>query len=322
MDSLAFEILAVIFRYRRSLEDAHEERHFCEQCNFPHIQRIQEFISKNEPIHFVLPAFPAKSPNLKKVIGKLPDLGEVVALRFLNEICNEIKTLYSAGAKITICSDGRVFNDLLRVRDDDVSAYTKEISKIISDEELINLNTFDLDHHSNFLAFDDMRSKLTSRYGYTTEQIREIIKTKPRELSTFNGIERFLIEDFLYLEPTLSKNAVRKLCHELAYRVVQRSHAWSALVSERFSNSVRLSIHPQPCHFEKIGICLVPTKDNWLTPWHGTAVKIGEKITLMKRFQAEELGAKLIYNQEKPAYFELSPADAVKNSISSADMRF
>jgi pyoverdine/dityrosine biosynthesis protein Dit1 len=36
----------------------------------------------------------------------------------------------------------------------------------------------------------------------------------------------------------------------------------------------------------KLGIHLIETPDNWLTPWHGTAVNVGGKFVLRKRYQA------------------------------------
>jgi pyoverdine/dityrosine biosynthesis protein Dit1 len=79
--------------------------------------------------------------------------------------------------------------------------------------------------------------------------------------------------------------------------------AWSDLIRARFGRSVRLSIHAQPSHSEKIGIYLVPTRDNWLTPWHGVAVEAGGRFVLMKRHQAEAVGAALVYHAGQPSHF-------------------
>jgi pyoverdine/dityrosine biosynthesis protein Dit1 len=59
----------------------------------------------------VLPAFPFKSPNrVDKTLGSLPDLGEELALQHLNGLCESIKEIYEPGAKVTITSDGLVYN--------------------------------------------------------------------------------------------------------------------------------------------------------------------------------------------------------------------
>src|SRR5205807_2343539 len=68
----------------------------------------QGFVLADEPVHFVLPAFPVKSPSRRKTFGPLPDLAEELALSFLQSVCDEVADVHRPGAKITICSDGRV----------------------------------------------------------------------------------------------------------------------------------------------------------------------------------------------------------------------
>ena len=74
-----------------------------------------------------------------------------------------------------------------------------------------------------------------------------------------------------------------------------------------FPTALRLSIHPQPAHAEKIGIHLVETLDNWLTPWHATAVKSGGRYVLMKRYHAERMNASLVWGGLRPSHF-VAPA--------------
>lgn len=58
-----------------------------------------------------LPAFPFKSPNTQsKVLGRLPDKGEEFAMAHLNGLCLAVKDIYPPGAKLTIVSDGLVYN--------------------------------------------------------------------------------------------------------------------------------------------------------------------------------------------------------------------
>src|SRR4029453_628170 len=99
----------------------------CAQCLALHLPKVRRFVRAGEPVHLLLPAFPAKSPNPKKVLGRLPDKAEELALGFLQDVCNEISDIYPPGARITICSDGRVFSDLVGVSDQDVTDYGREI---------------------------------------------------------------------------------------------------------------------------------------------------------------------------------------------------
>lgn len=68
-------------------------------------------VSRHESIKMLLPGFPFKSPNSRdKVLGKLPDLGEELALKHLNGLCENIKAVYEYGAEVHITSDGLVYN--------------------------------------------------------------------------------------------------------------------------------------------------------------------------------------------------------------------
>lgn len=65
-----------------------------------HLAQIHQSVQQNQPLTLILPAFPAKSPNLAKVLGHTPDLGEELSLQFLQQICNRIKQMYAPGAHL------------------------------------------------------------------------------------------------------------------------------------------------------------------------------------------------------------------------------
>jgi pyoverdine/dityrosine biosynthesis protein Dit1 len=298
------QILQIVLGYRRALPGG-DCRHPCPACLAPHLDKVRFFTGRGQPIHLVLPAFPAKSPNPRNVLGSRPDMAERLALNCLKKLGEQIRRVYAPGARITICADGRVFTDLVRLRDEDVTAYTQEVRSLIGDLAAENLDVFDLDDAFEVGDFDELRRRLLHHHALPLEEIRRRIKSEPAALFAFNGISRFLFEDRVLLEPNKSRNAVRTECKNLAYRVIQRSLAWGQLIRERYPQSVRLSIHPQPCHGEKIGIYLVETRDNWLTPWHGVAVDAGDRFVLMKRHQAEDLGARLVHHDGRPSHFVL-----------------
>lgn len=75
----------------------------------------------------ILPAFPWKSVSssqslevislkiaqinkVDKVTGILPDLGELLALARLNQLCEDVRKVYPAGGEVTIATDGLVFD--------------------------------------------------------------------------------------------------------------------------------------------------------------------------------------------------------------------
>ncbi len=306
MDSIAKarEVLALTFRHRRLLDPATPcLGEPCERCFAPHLARTQGFVERREPIHFVILAFPSKSPNTTKVLGPLPDLAEWTALDFLQSFCDELSYYYSPGARITICSDGHVFAETVGITDDAATAYHAEMEAIVAAQGAGSIDFFSLIDACDPMPYPRMREELELHYAEPLELIRKRILEDETARQLFNGIHRFLFEDRAAMRPELSRNRVREEAKHQAYAVIRRSNAWSRLVEERFPAAVRLSIHPQPAHAEKLGFHLLKTRDNWLTPWHGVAVESSDGVILVKRFQAEQAKAHLVWRHNRPSHY-------------------
>lgn len=75
------------------------------------LEQITTSVSREQQIRMCLPAFPFNSPNTApKVLGRLPDKAEEFALAHLHGMCAAIQSIYDLGAKLTIISDGLVYN--------------------------------------------------------------------------------------------------------------------------------------------------------------------------------------------------------------------
>jgi pyoverdine/dityrosine biosynthesis protein Dit1 len=310
------QILKHIFSYRRLLSEADPCTHQpCPICMASHLQKVQFFIEHNEPLHFILPAFPAKSPNPQKVLGTMPDMGERLSLQFLQSLCNDIREIYAPGAKLTICSDGRVFSDLVAVSDENVTLYSQNIQSILKEIQANEIDVFNLEDIYSEMSFDAMRKQLVELYAQPVGTIKESVKNDEQHRQMFNGIHRFLFEDYLVLEPHKSHNKIRVECKLRAYEVIQRSNAWSALIAKVYPRSLRLSIHPQPYHSEKIGIHMIKTLDQWGTPWHNATVFDGKEFMLMKRSHLDSMGATMVLHNGYPSHYVWS--EQVSQSSSS-----
>lgn len=102
-------ILDIICRYRlkRASTDELEGR-------LGFLSQIYRKVKSQSEIRMCLPAFPFKSPNTRdKVLSRLPDKADEFALANLNGLCSAIKDYYEPGAKLTIISDGLVYNGTL-----------------------------------------------------------------------------------------------------------------------------------------------------------------------------------------------------------------
>ena len=274
----------------------HCEQHNCNICFEQFRETCNAFLINNKKIQFILPAFPAKSPNHEKTAGVLPDLGEQLSLLALNKICEKIQLIHEPGAQITICSDGRVFNDVLEVTDYHVTAYRLGIEKIIKQQSLSHLNTYNLEEFYQESSYEIMRNKLMQDFSEDMSTLVARIKNKEEDLRLFNGMHRFIYEDFLSLNmDSLSKNKIKTLAKINTYLVIQRSNAWSNLIKKQFPEAIRLSIHPQLCGSKKIGIMLLKSENQWATPWHRVVLQQGKDFFLVKKKYAEAINAKDIY---------------------------
>ena len=75
-------------------------------------KQIAQFVSENEPVQFILPAFPFKAPaegSKRKSLGSLPDKAEELALQQLEGLALSVAEVYSHGAQVVIISDASVY---------------------------------------------------------------------------------------------------------------------------------------------------------------------------------------------------------------------
>jgi L-tyrosine isonitrile synthase len=278
----------------------------CARCLSAHVDLVRHRVEANAPVVFVLPAFPCKSPNAAKVLGAVPDLAERLALASLDELTARIADVHPAGAELVIASDGRVFGDVLGIPDADITTYRRELQAMIDDLPARRIRLIDLDDFPEFagLGHDRARELLVDEHGEDLESLRDQVRAGV-DVALYRAITRFLFEDGNTADYGGSRSALQRTARARAYRTIQRSRAWGELLADRFPEAVRLSIHPQPCAAPKLGIHLVETADNWLTPWHSVAVDVGGRFVLMKRAEAEEAGADVVLRRGRPSHFVL-----------------
>jgi hypothetical protein len=68
---------------------------------------VVEQIRTGQPVRILFTGFGFKLPL---ALGRLPDLGEKLALAHLNGLCSNIATIYEIGAEVHVSSDGLLYN--------------------------------------------------------------------------------------------------------------------------------------------------------------------------------------------------------------------
>ena len=293
----AFVELAKLSNHEEKIENYYQ---------IPIMQKIQAQMLERKTLQFLLPAFPAKSPSPKKTTGPHPDLGEVLALNNLNEMCKKISHYYGPGAEVIICSDGRIFSDVVMVSDEDITTYSEWIKEIIIEFDFKHLSTFAMDDLHKNLNGPELRERLVWQYAKSLDEVRFLVINDDDFRNLFNGVHKFMLEDQMGLEENsnLSKNQINKKTKTLTYELLRRSDAWSNLLLDHFDDALRLSIHSYPLSHEKFGVKLVPSSEKWATPWHNVAVKKGEKFELMHLSEAHKIGASRELFRGKYVYFQ------------------
>lgn len=304
VDGSARRVLARLFRRRRVHADVPLSP--SETAMALHLPRVRAFVESGAPVRLVLPAFPAKAPSARKVLGRRADLAEQLALESLSTLLDELAEVHPPGAELVIASDGAVFADLVGVRDADVIAYRADLEAMLRAMGETRIRVFDLADALGDVSAKQARAALMATYGEDLEHLRERAERSENVRRQVDGIHRFLVEDELANDDGRTKSRVRKETRERAYEVVRRSEAWGRLIAAAFPEAIRLSIHPQPDVSAKIGVHLLATDDAWLTPWHGCAVLRGERFELMKRADAEALGARVIEEDGRASYLEVA----------------
>ncbi|MFH8405852.1 L-tyrosine/L-tryptophan isonitrile synthase family protein [Streptomyces sp. NPDC018019] len=309
MNSTASDILATLLPHRRTLETAADT---ATPEHFPHqLRQLERLVAARRPVLLTLPGFPCKSPNPAKVISRLPDEGERLALRFLDGLCARIGERYAPGARLVICSDGHIFSDLIGVPDPHVDAYNDALRTMIRTAGLSHLSTFDLRDVYGDLPCETKRERVLHRYAPSLDALRAETRGAVdgsgsgsgdgETLRLYRGITRFLFEDTTGFEGT--RSALQRACRARAYGVIRRSRAWGALIAEQHPDAVRLSIHPQPRGAAKFGIRLLDAPDAWTTPWHACVLRQADGgVRLLRAADAARRG-RLVLRDGRPSHY-------------------
>lgn len=263
--------------------------------------KIQDFVENNIPVSFVMLGFPFKSMNYRdKVLGKLPDEGEMASMLHFKTFLDNIKAIYPPGATITIVQDGYVFNDLMEVSDGTVEAYKEMIRSMGS---ITSTHWYSLeDFYSKKTTLSSSRSKLMSHFGIDNVELERRILMDPDVNFLYRGMIRFMTGD-LAIKDFVSNAQLHKTAKALARQMMLRNEAFSALTRAEFSSDIRLSMHHSINNGNKYSVNLI--KGGSHSPWHSTLVKRKDgTVTTMHRKDASELGHELVYKDGRPFYFQ------------------
>jgi pyoverdine/dityrosine biosynthesis protein Dit1 len=290
-DQLASDILDIVQRYGQHLPPADGAgEHAGVWLGKPlFMGKVKAQLEKGQAIHIILPAFPWKSVNkVDKVTGILPDLGEELALYRLNQMCEDIKTVYPLGGQVHIATDGLVFDDVVGITDEDTWAYGEGLMDMTREHGLQNIRlrrVMDILGYTEGKTLDkelylslakQCREEIIASYGRTEAEVRQMMKDDPDTLLTYCGFIRFLESDLRFSPVTAatracSGQAYRKTVKKVAIQMMIRAESFTKLLQAYCPDYVRLSIHPSNGSV-KLSFPLIITSDGNFprSPWHSS----------------------------------------------------
>ncbi|KAI1747701.1 Pyoverdine/dityrosine biosynthesis protein-domain-containing protein [Xylaria castorea] len=250
------------------------------------LRQTERFVSSNQALRLILPAFPFKSPNKEtKVLGVLPDSGEEMALAHLNGLAAAIEDIYAPGAKVSIVSDGLMYNDILGVSDQEVWRYGRALRQMAQEKGLTNLSFLRLhnlieDKGDEYSVTEDVylsnvnrvRDEIIRHYMPPGFDAEKAIANEVDTTLTYRGYLRFLELDLApqMIGDTKAQNRSRR--EKVAKHMIVRGRAFASAIAANYPNYLRVSIHPST-ESDKLSIALIPQEGRTQTPWHSAVVR-------------------------------------------------
>ncbi|KAI8933828.1 hypothetical protein NX059_009530 [Plenodomus lindquistii] len=298
---------------------------------------VRKQVELNEPIYLLLPGFPFKSPNTRdKVLGVLPDLGEELALKHLNGLCEKIKGAYEHGAICDITSDGLVYNDLLGVTDETVWNFGQAVRQLAHDNNLCNLSflrlwdllAYEGDFQSKevYLAHaSNIRHELKARFGDPRFEA-DMANTSTSDMQmTHTKYLEFLGQDLAFNEKHLALSPDQQASNiaDTAKEMMGRWKAFSTALASVSTPYVRLSIHDSGGK-DKLSMAVIPQQEKGslgATPWHSTLlIEEDGSMRTMQRHKVDEDVYELIYRHGQPYCFCAKPEGKVRLDASFEEL--
>ncbi|WP_137936778.1 L-tyrosine/L-tryptophan isonitrile synthase family protein [Chitinivorax sp. B] len=233
--------------------------------------QVVGFVNRSAPLLFILPGFPCKSPNkTAKSFGTLPDLGEALAIQYLDAMCAQIKRLYPPGIELTILSDGTTFADLVDVSEADKNAYRARLRDLAVTEFIRWADLGDLLEQT--LPDADMVKLLTRQANGkpgSLARFKDEVAANETLSATHDKLCGYLYNDVRVARLNEgNQDAFMAQLAENAYAMMFRGRALSAHIERRYPQHIRLSVHQYDNSGPKFTVSLFKGATRVMLPWH------------------------------------------------------
>lgn len=234
--------------------------------------QVRKFVTEEQPVQLLLPAFPCKTNNLDKVISHTPDLGEYLVLRKFVKAIRDIQAVYDPGITFYIFSDYHTFSDYISVNIDhhyEYSDHLREMVKRMNCSDSLKIVNFE--HFSEFDELEDFEyfRGLKEKYGEPgyEENFAELKLRDNKMNNTYLGLKKFMNQDQCHVLADLSTKKRRLRLAEIAKGMMVQGRALDNFLNQKFPDCIRLSIHQHAMVGKKYSLYLFEERA-FKTPWH------------------------------------------------------
>ncbi len=289
------------------------------------LTKILYFVKKGVPIEMTILGFPFKIPVPLKTDRTLPDMGEVLCLKRLDELNKLIQAIYPPGARITIVTEG-IFGSFNYMAKKEYKNYEKflkklavllELDKTIDFTALEDMEKLDKKFTANYKAkvmefeklVDEGDPNITKKYQGAMDSMLRIVNTRD-----FGFNKKSLMEAYNFRKKNVSLEAdrIRKHINKILPGMIIKYLAYLSMRDElrflqkAFPGALNLTVSPKP---GRLGIIPV-AKNVYRLPYHSVPVKKGNYFTLEYLIDIERTGKKYIKifwdkdGEHKPFFYE------------------
>lgn len=253
------------------------------------IEKFSYFIDRNKSLQLTILGFPFKIPVPLKTDRTMPDMGEVLALKKLNELAEQIKSMYAPGAKITVVTEG-VFGSFNGMSAKEYNGYKAVLDFIIDKMnwnknltllKLDSMESLDTNFKKRFEAKIKAFEKLykqkdkafIKKYEGARESLLRIVNTKG-----LNVPNEVLMDVYNYSLPskdlTNEVKRIRKNILNEVHTMLVKYHSYLSVrddldfIQRKIPHAITLSVSPKP---GRLGIIPINSHSVRL-PYHGIVV--------------------------------------------------
>lgn len=289
-------------------------------------ERITFFTSRNMPVSFNIMSFAYKMPNIFKTKRVLPDLGELIMLQRLDNLCKEVQKVYDPGATVAVITESimGLYNSYSRQQMDTYEKSIRDWSNIL---ELRNITFFSLWDIQEFL---NTEIKNAIEKGHEEVKIEVVVNQEMFEKSQqiknimissvsnidFNGDENALLRIYRKEPESKTERDFRQILEKRAEEYTYNYMAILALkdeigFTERIApDSIPLTVSSKST---KIAVQLI-NKNCSKLPYHAVPIISDNEVNL--EYLVDVISQRATYRQvflqddldSEPFYFEKIPA--------------